>query len=270
VTVRATRLGRTFVAGVILWGVAPLLMAVWPVTAVAFLAMMVIGIGNAHEDASMFTLVPRLVGGRVTGRILGVLELVIAVGVGLGSVIAPRLIDLAGERAGFAVVGGVVFLAAAAYAVPFARVDRSLPQPGPEVQLLRGLPMFAPLPLVVVEQLADSTTRLEHPAGTVVTRQGDQGDVFHVIASGRAAVEVDGLPRPALAPGDCFGEIALLRASPRTATVTAATDLTTYTMVRDAFLRAVAGDRGSAAAADGLAGQRLAADGADGGAGRPR
>jgi hypothetical protein len=258
--VRSTRLGRTFVAGVAMWGVALVLIAVWPVTALAFLAMLMIGVGNAYQDASMFTLLPRLVGPQMTGRILGALELLIVVGIGIGSVLAPWLIDLLGARATFGIVGVLVLAAAAGYFAPFAAVDRSLPQPGPEVDLLRALPMFAPLPLVVVEALADELEQRVYPAGAVVMRQGDQGDLFHVVASGRAFVQVADAPKPPLGPGDCFGEIALLRDTPRTATITAATDLTTFTLSRAAFLGAVTGNAVSTTSAAELAARRLASD----------
>lgn len=260
VVVRSTRLGQTFVAGVVLWGLALLLMAIWPQPAFTFAAMLMIGIGNAHADASVFTLIPRLAGQRLTGRVVGALELLIVVGVGLGSVLAPWLIDTLGARATFGLVGALVVVTSLGYGVPYRRVDRSLPVPAAEVAVLRALPMFAPLPLVAVEQLAASLEREEHPAGRVVIAQGDPGDRFYVVAAGRADVRVDGVARPSLGPGECFGEIALLRDSLRTATVTAGTDLTTYTTDRAAFLRAVSGNRLASAEADALAGERLSRD----------
>ena len=258
--VRSTRLGRTFVAGVLAWGLALGLMAAWPVPAVAFAAMVLIGVGNAHQDASMFTLLPRLAGPRLIGRLLGALELLIVVGIGLGSVLAPWLLDTVGARGGFAVAAGLVVVAALGYAVPFGRVDRSLPEPGHEVELLRALPMFAPLPLVTVEQLAASLEVCHYPPGAVLIRQGDAGDRFHVVADGRVDVDVDGRPRPPLGPGDCFGEIALMRQVPRTATITAATDVTTYALGRAEFLRAVTGNQRSASFAASLVDRRLAGD----------
>jgi hypothetical protein len=260
VVIRFTRLGRTFVAGVVMWGLALVLMALWPVPALAFVAMLMIGVGNAHEDASMFTLIPRLAGVELTGRVLGALELLIVVGIGIGSVIAPWLLDVAGARVTFGVVGSVVLVGALGYVVPFGRVDRSLPEPGRGLPLLRALPIFAPLPLVVVEQLAGALEPRSYPAGTVVMRQGDPGDRFHVLVAGAAAVEVDDVARPPLGPGDCFGEIALIRRTPRTATISATTDLTTCTLDREAFLRAITGNQVSTAYADALVDRRLAGD----------
>jgi CRP-like cAMP-binding protein len=120
--------------------------------------------------------------------------------------------------------------------------------------------MFAPLPLAVTELLAAALQPRQFPAGAVVLREGEPGDHFHLIADGSAAVTVRGAPRPPLHQGDCFGEIALLRDVPRTATVTAQQPLHTFTLDRAEFLTAILAYPASQAAADALAAQRLATD----------
>ena len=94
-------------------------------------------------------------------------------------------------------------------------------------------------------------------AGTVVIRQGDHGDRFYVVQSGRLKVIVDGSPSGELGPGDSFGEIALLRDVRRTATVEAETDAQLQALGRDAFLDAVTRHPPSASAADAVVGARL-------------
>jgi CRP-like cAMP-binding protein len=95
----------------------------------------------------------------------------------------------------------------------------------------------------------------------VVLQEGDAGDTFHVIASGRAAVLVGGVPRRDLGVGDGFGEIALLHDTPRTATVVArGGDLCTLVLTRADFLDAVLAVPASSAAARQVAGSRLVAD----------
>jgi CRP-like cAMP-binding protein len=142
-----------------------------------------------------------------------------------------------------------------------------MPAPGPETALLYHLPMFAPLPLAVTDLLAAEAEPRQFPAGAVVMREGEPGDRFYLITDGAAAVSVHGAPKPSLGRGDCFGEIALLRGIPRTATITAERSLHTLTLSRDEFLTAVTGNSTSMAAADALAARRLSTDPPDRGDG---
>jgi CRP-like cAMP-binding protein len=98
------------------------------------------------------------------------------------------------------------------------------------------------------------------PAGTPVFEQGDVGDGFYVITAGRADVVGDGAVVRTLAAGESFGEIALLRDVPRTATVrpTADLDLDLIVLDRDVFLDAVCGYTVSADAAEAVVARRLA------------
>jgi CRP-like cAMP-binding protein len=79
------------------------------------------------------------------------------------------------------------------------------------------------------------------PAGQAVFRQGDPADRFYVIELGAADVVGDGRLVTTLGPEDGFGEIALLRSVPRTATVRAATDLELQALRCDRFLPVVTG-----------------------------
>ena len=66
--------------------------------------------------------------------------------------------------------------------------------------------------------------------GEVVIRQGEEGDRFYAIADGEVAVSVDGHPVTTLRRGEGFGEVALLRSSPRNATVTAIGPVTLFAL----------------------------------------
>ena len=258
--VRITRLGRSFVAGMLAWGLPLAFLALSPTAALSYLALVVIGIGNAIVDVSGFTLVTRLAGPRTAGKVLGALEFVALAGLATGSILTPLLLHVFGVRGTLVLLGGGLAGLALAHAVRFRRLDRAMPAPGPEVGLLRNLPMFAPLPLAVTELLAGEIEPHQFPAGAVVMRAGEAGDQFHLIVEGSAAVSVHGAPRPSLHRGDCFGEIALLRDIPRTATVTAEQPLRTLALGREEFLTAVTGNSTSTAAAGALAAQRLSTD----------
>ncbi len=102
-------------------------------------------------------------------------------------------------------------------------------------------PVLAPLPSYTVERVANSIDRQSFAVGSIVVAQGDTGDRYYLITSGSAVVTIDGVSVAELGPGHSFGEIALLRDVPRTASVTARTPLATFVIGRTEFLEAVTG-----------------------------
>lgn len=258
--VRMTTLGRCFLLGAAGWGLGVLALSGAPNAATAFGALALVGVANAFQDAPAFVLMPRILGPELAGRALGAFELVVMTGMGLGSLAAPRLEDWLGVRVSLLVLGAGLVVLAAAYIAPFTTLDRTMPKPRPEAAGLRTMPIFAALPLVVIEQLAIEVETRAYADGEVVMREGQPGDRFYIVSEGSAAVSVLGVPRPELGPGDGFGEIALLRGVPRTATVTAAGSLRVLTLSREAFLSAVSRNQVSAEEAESLARQRLASD----------
>ena len=94
------------------------------------------------------------------------------------------------------------------------------------VELVGRVPLFSELERREIEQIATSMKERSFSAGQEIAREGESGVGFFVIRDGNASVTVGGEERRRLGPGDYFGEIALIAQSPRTATVTAETDLT--------------------------------------------
>jgi MFS family permease len=233
---------------------------VWATTAVVALVLLAgVGAGNTVVDVAAVTLLQRSADDAVLGRVFGVLETVLLASLGVGSVLAPLAIHLLGVRAAL-VVTGLLLPAVVALG---GRTLRSLDATDPEVveraALLRRHRVFAPLSEATLEQLARELEARRVDAGTVVIRQGAPGDRVYLVASGTLDVDVDGAAGAPLGPGELFGEIALLRDVPRTATVTAGTDCELLTLDRDAFLSAVTGHPRSAEEADLVVGTRLAA-----------
>ena len=98
------------------------------------------------------------------------------------------------------------------------------------VELLKRVPIFEGLERRELERIAASMKQRTFRAGDTVTSEGTGGVGFFVIEDGQARVTIHGDERRRLGPGDYFGEIALLTDRPRTATITAETDLRCYGM----------------------------------------
>jgi CRP-like cAMP-binding protein len=109
------------------------------------------------------------------------------------------------------------------------------------LDVLRLVPLFADLDDDEMRLLADAMHPLTFPAGEVVTTEGANADAFFVVESGEAAVSVQGEDRGAMGAGDCFGEVALLMGSERTATIKATSDLQCYRLPADEFRDIVEG-----------------------------
>jgi CRP-like cAMP-binding protein len=93
------------------------------------------------------------------------------------------------------------------------------------VAQLGRVPLFSDCSKRDLELIARVVKDVSHPAGTVIAREGEPGVGLFVIVSGTAEVTIGGKKKTTLGPGDFFGEIALLDGGPRTATVTAISDL---------------------------------------------
>jgi MFS family permease len=239
--VGSRRLAQWFGIGVALWGLPIALIPLFPWQATALTLLACVGIGNALVDVGLFTLMARLAPDEVLARVFGLFESLITLAVGLGAITASLLIEWTSLTAALVIVGA---LCPSLVVVAWRRLrhlDRYIGDVDKEIGLLHGLPMFLPLPLPAIEQLARGLEPVHVPAGHPVFRQGDPADRFYVIEAGTADVIGDGRLVTTLGPGEGFGEIALLRMVPRTATVRAATDLELEALTCDRFLPVVTG-----------------------------
>src|SRR5919108_3102836 len=253
------RLASGFGVGMLLWGVPLIGIAAWLEPAVAVVLVGVIGVGDLLVEVAAPTLLQRAIPDEVLARVFGAVESLLIAAMGIGALAAPLLIDGLGERGALVATG--CFLPALAVLLwrPLRAIDREARVAATEARLLRGVPMFALVPQAALEQLAGRMTRMRVEAGEVVFRQGDPGDRFYVVAEGEVEVSVDRKPVRSQGPGDHFGEIALLRDVPRTATVTATSPTALYALEREDFIAAVTGHPESLEAAEAAVSTRLAA-----------
>jgi MFS family permease len=254
--VARSRLGTDFGAGIVLWGVPLVLIGIWPDPLVALVALAVVGVGNTIVDVSGDTLLQRAVPDEVLARAFAAMESVTLIAVALGSVAAPVVVDLAGDRWALIVFGAVLPALAVLSWRSLSNMDRA--GPAPELELLRSLPLFAPLPPPTLEYLAGRLVRKRFEAGKTILTRGERGDAFFVIAEGTVEVAPADGPVRQLGPGEHFGEIALLRDVPRTATVVATTDVELLELPGEDFVEAVTGNADVLRAADLVVGARLA------------
>jgi hypothetical protein len=254
------RLAGPFAIGLILWGAPLAIVGLLPLPVVALGLFVVCGVGRSVMDVAGRTLLQRVTPHAVLGGVLGSLEGLHDLMLALGSIAVPILIALVGAQGAIILTGlwlPIIVLAtwrlvvaADAHAVVHVR----------ELDRLRALPMFAPLPPPTIEWMAAHLRELDVDAGTAIVREGQAGDRFYLVDRGACEVTIGERAVRRLGPGDGFGEIALLRRVPRTASVWATEPSALLTLDRDAFLRAVTGHVGSRAVADDLVARRLDAD----------
>ena len=252
-----SRLAAVFRLGILLWGVPLVLLGIWPSVAAAVILLGVLGVGNTLVDVAGLTLLQRAAPDEVRARVFGVLESVFLGTIAIGAILAPLLTSALGARGALIAAGGGLSALVLLLWRPLSAADVTAAAPESTLTLLRGIPIFAPLPPVTLEQLASRLSRVRVPAGEVILREGDPGDRFYVIGEGEVEIALDGGPPKTLGRGAYFGEIALLRDVPRTATVTTRTEVELYVLERDVFIAAVTGHAPSAEAADAVIATRL-------------
>ena len=252
------RLAPVVAGSMILTGVSVALAGMSPALLIAGALYLVAATGRSLLDVAAWTLLQQRVRPRVMARVFGLQEGLIYGAQAGGMILVPALIALFGTTWAFAALGSLLPVALLFTWRRLHRLD-IVTAPAPSLALLRDNPIFGVLPPPDLEGLARRLQPLTVEAGEIVISQGQLGDRFYLIEEGKVDVTVDGIPRPSRGPGAFFGEIALLRSAPRSATVTAATPVKLQVLNRDAFLRAITGSPRAEQSADEVADRRLAA-----------
>ena len=242
------RLAAWFGLGVALWGAPLVVIGLFPSATSAMVMLAIVGAGNALVDVGGFTLIARIAPANVLARVFGVLESVAALGVGLGALVTPLIMDALTLQTSLVVLG---LLTPTAVALSWRRLralDAVIVGRNDELTLLRGVPLLDALPLPALETVASQLDHVVVPAGRRSSARATPatGSTSWSPARPRSWETVD--PITSLGPGESFGEIALLRRVPRTATVRAVDELRLESLRGDRFLALMTGStRGEAA-----------------------
>jgi hypothetical protein len=254
-SLKGRQLAVPFGISLVFWGLPITLIPAWPHVAFAFVLLAVVGAANSYEDVAVFTLLQRVIPDEVLTRVLGIVWGLAMGAIAIGSVAATGIVALVGSSAAFVVVGAILPLTTLIVWRQLVRIDREMLPPADELAIVEGVPMFAPLSIAAKEHMAGRLVEIPVTAGEVVIRTGEHGDRFYMVADG--SFEVTNGVHADARRGDFFGELALLRDIPRTATVIATTRSRLYALERDDFLAAVTGHSAVRAAGDAVVEERM-------------
>ncbi len=241
------RLSPVMLAAALAIGIPLMIVAAVSMPAAAGILLALSGAGSAFFDVTDRTLVQRFVHDDYLSRVFGLQESTQLAGAGLGSVSAALVVALVGTTGAFVTTGAVMPVLAAVAWRSVRSEESQVAPPGRALQVLRAVKPFDLLAAPKLERVARRLVPVAATDGQVLIREGDPGDRFFVIARGTVGVWKGGTRVAALGAGDYFGEIALLRDVPRTATVIAEGPAELFALEREEFLATVAASRALAA-----------------------
>ena len=199
------------------------------------------GVGYSLVEVAARTLLQRLGSDETLARVIGALEANRLAATAFGSIAATALIALLGVRGALLALGAILPVFALFRWHALHGFEIGAPVSDRHYNLLRGSPIFTPLPVDTLEGVCRSLVEVRVDAGEEVIAQGEFGDRFYLIADGEVEVIQDGHFKRNQACGECFGEIALIRDIPRTATVRATCETRLLALEREGFIEAVTG-----------------------------
>jgi MFS family permease len=235
------RLGPVITATAIALGVGLACTAVTSQRVVVVVLVVLVGGSRALFEVATRTLLQRAVPTEMVGRVFGLTEGLTMTGLAIGSLLAPALVAIGGDRVALAGVAALLPLVIVAKGRLLMQIDQHAQVPVVEISLLRSIPLFRMLPGPALEGLAGALERVDYAPGSILMREGDEGDRYHAIADGTVEIRQTGKRIALLGRGSGLGEIALLSGGVRTATGSAVSAVTTYALDREAFLTAVNG-----------------------------
>ena len=224
----------------------------WTGTSRLWLAVMigvVSGIAMVVSDVVGEVAITRSCDPATRGRVFGAFDSFCVGAMVLGALLAPAVIHVFGLRSSMLVIGGgAVVLTLSCYPI-LRRLDQTsitaIALVAPRIAAISELGIFRGAPQRALEEMARGAAEVDVPAGIAVVVQGEPADAFYVVMAGELSVrstgEVGGPPvfLRTLRAGDSFGEIGLIEAIPRTASVTTTAETKLLRIGADEFLSAL-------------------------------
>jgi len=216
--------------------------------AVAFALQVLRGGSTLVVDVLAIAALQRAVPGDQLARVFGVFFAFVLGAISLGALLTPPVVDAFGLDAGLLVMAFAPFALGVLGYPSLVAIDRVASERAealaPRVAVLEQLGIFAAASRTVLERLAGLAEEQEAPAGTAVVREGEPADALYVLVEGEVEVAARGEAgeehRIRLMSAPCyFGEIGVLERIPRTATVTALSDLRLLRLDGAALLEAL-------------------------------
>jgi hypothetical protein len=212
------------------------------------------GLGESLLRVTSSVGTQRLAPDAFLARIFGVVEGLEMAAMALGSIAVSMVVQAMGLGPALVTMGSVVALTMWWTTLRFSRAGGDVPPPPAElIDRLLHDDVFQHLPGLALARLAGRVREERVESGTPVITEGEIGDRYYLITSGRVTVSVAGEFVREMGPGQAFGEIALLRDLPRTATVTTTMPSALLVVEREDFLGAVTGHPRTLAAATDVA-----------------
>jgi hypothetical protein len=238
-----TRPAFTVIASLLLSSIPLALLAVIEEPAVACAVLVTVGVGVVVFEVLSITLMQRLSRIDLLGRVFGIENMAVNGGKLVGATLAPLLVT-AWSLSDALVAAALIVTVSAVVAIPGLRRvaqtskarQRALE---PLVRTLARLDLFDGASQPALERVASGVRPRRVTAGTTLIRQGEEPDDLYVVRIGSFDVIKDGVLVATVGADDWFGEIGLLRQTPRTATVTATSDAEVWQIPGGDFLAVI-------------------------------
>ncbi len=250
-------LSKTLTATLLIAVTALALVGAVPRVIPALALIALVGLAGSVFDTTGRTLLQRSAPSDAIAGTFSILESLMDFGLAAGAILVRVALSIGGLKAALLAPAVCACVLLALLWRPLRRIDASATVPQVEIQLLRSIPIFSPLPAPSIEGIARELVALSVPTGTAVIREGDRGDSYYAVADGQLAISRAGQLLHMASRGDGFGEIALIRDVPRTATVTAVTDSLLYSLRKELFVETVTGHASASSAARTLIARHL-------------